>query len=498
MRLLASTALCLVALVAPAFTQPDLAAESHQGKELMAAGRFEEAIPIYRSLVRALPDNPGPLLNLGLALHMAGHEREAVSQFLAVLKLDPGQTPARLYLGTAYLALKEPRNAVDPLQAVVRTEPRNQEARLALGEALLAVERFQLAADNFERLARLTPEEPQVWNGLGLSYEGLAGRSFERLEKLALGSAYWLVLVAEARAKANQYNQAFYFYRQAHEKMPTLLGVSPAVAEIYRKNGHEDWAAVEEDKERKLPAPSCTGAPANLECDFRAGRYHELVSRHANPNSPETYYWRTRAYNVLALQAFSRLAQLPPSAEVYDLVAEIYSRQRKYGEAAREWQKALNVSPGNDYYRKQMAIALSKSGQYEEARPILEKLRRQAGDSVELNYWLGFTLLGLTRAGDAIPLLEGAVQRDPTGLSLHRDLARAYLETGQAEKAIPHLKSAVAGDKDGSIYYQLARAYRSVGQKELERETLKKFAAIQASESVEKQNIEEQARITPP
>ena len=98
--------MCLVAFVRPACSQPDLASESHQGKELMASGRFEEAIPIYRNLVRALPDNPGPLLNLGLALHMAGHEREAVQQFLAVLKLDPGDTPARLYLGTAYLALK--------------------------------------------------------------------------------------------------------------------------------------------------------------------------------------------------------------------------------------------------------------------------------------------------------------------------------------------------------------------------------------------------------
>src|SRR5882762_5338255 len=142
MRFWASSAISVALFVWPAYSQPDLASESHQGKELMAAGRFEDAIPIYRNLVRALPNNPGPLLNLGLALHMAGHEREAVSQFLAVLKLDPGQTPARLYLGTAYLALKEPRNAVDPLQAVVRTEPRNQEARLALGEALLAVERF--------------------------------------------------------------------------------------------------------------------------------------------------------------------------------------------------------------------------------------------------------------------------------------------------------------------------------------------------------------------
>src|SRR5690349_12707707 len=237
MRLSAGTALCLLALVRPACSQPDLASQSHQGKELMATGRFEEAIPIYRDMVRALPDNPGPLLNLGLALHMSGHEREAVQQFLAVLKLDPGQTPARLYLGAAYVALKEPAKAIEPLQTVVRTEPRNQEARLALGEALLAVERFQPAVDNFERLARVMPEEPQVWNGLGLSYEGLAGRSFVQLEKIGLGSAYWLVLVAEARAKANQYSQAFYFYRQAQAKTPALRGVSLAVAEIYRKNG---------------------------------------------------------------------------------------------------------------------------------------------------------------------------------------------------------------------------------------------------------------------
>ena len=38
MKLLASTALCLVAFVRPACTQPDLVSKSHQGNELMAAG----------------------------------------------------------------------------------------------------------------------------------------------------------------------------------------------------------------------------------------------------------------------------------------------------------------------------------------------------------------------------------------------------------------------------------------------------------------------------
>src|SRR5689334_15358893 len=48
MRFLASTVVCLAALVRLACAQPDLASESRQGKELMAAGRFEEAIPIYK------------------------------------------------------------------------------------------------------------------------------------------------------------------------------------------------------------------------------------------------------------------------------------------------------------------------------------------------------------------------------------------------------------------------------------------------------------------
>ncbi|HXI42044.1 MAG TPA: hypothetical protein VNH83_18830, partial [Bryobacteraceae bacterium] len=45
--------------------------KSQHGVELMAAGKFEDAIPVYRELSRAVPDNPGLLLNLGMALHLA-------------------------------------------------------------------------------------------------------------------------------------------------------------------------------------------------------------------------------------------------------------------------------------------------------------------------------------------------------------------------------------------------------------------------------------------
>ena len=79
----------------------DLSAKIQRSRELLSAGKFEEAIPVCKDVVQALPNNPGPLLNLGIALHMAGHDKEALSQFQAILKLEPNHLPARLFLGAA-------------------------------------------------------------------------------------------------------------------------------------------------------------------------------------------------------------------------------------------------------------------------------------------------------------------------------------------------------------------------------------------------------------
>ncbi len=78
-------------LAAPrAFSQSEnLAAKSQQAKELMAEGRFAEAVPLYRDLNRAVPNNAGLMLNLGMALHMAGDERKAIPLLEAAVKLDP-------------------------------------------------------------------------------------------------------------------------------------------------------------------------------------------------------------------------------------------------------------------------------------------------------------------------------------------------------------------------------------------------------------------------
>jgi predicted Zn-dependent protease len=475
---------------------PELAEKSHRAKDLMATQRFEEAVPIYRELVRALPGNPGFVMNLGLALDYSGHKREALSEFEKALQLDPGNGLALLFLGTTYLDLGESAKALSPLQRLVNAEPENAEAQEAFAEACLALKKFDRAAEGFRKLSQLDSSNPKNWYGLGLSYDGLAQRNFDELANIASGSAYWLDLVAESRLETQQLFAAFYLYRQAQEKMPTLRGVHASVAEIYRKTGHSDWAALEEQKEQQLSPPDC--AHDQLECDFRAGKYDELLAAAQERKTPEFYYWRIRAYNALAREAYTRLVQLPSSAQVQVLMAKMEFQRRQYAEAAKHWQEALKFSPDDANAKEQLAISLFHTADLDRARELFEELLKAQPTSAELNYYLGDILLKSQKPADALPFLNKAIRQNPGLLPAHASLARTYLALDEVQKAIPHLKAALSLDDDGSLHYQLGRAYQAGGQMELARQTLRQYQKIHDQQEAERRSENQEIQITPP
>src|SRR5689334_21712755 len=87
-----AAATVLLALAASLTGQDDLAAKSQTARQAMIAGDFPKATRLYSELVRALPDNPGLWMNLGLAQHSAGNYREGLASFASALKLDPKLT----------------------------------------------------------------------------------------------------------------------------------------------------------------------------------------------------------------------------------------------------------------------------------------------------------------------------------------------------------------------------------------------------------------------
>ena len=58
-------------------------------------------------------------------------------------------------------------------------------------------------------------------------------------------------------------------------------------------------------------------------------------------------------------------------------------------------------------------------------------------------------------------------------------LGRAYLQKGDFAAAIPLIEPQLAGDKDGSLHVQLARAYTGLGQKEKGAALLERSQEIQ-------------------
>jgi predicted Zn-dependent protease len=463
----------------------------------MAAGRFDEAALLYGEISRALPNEPGMLLNLGMALSMAGRPREALPPLEAARKLRPDLLPASLFLGITHLDLGQPSRAVAPLQEVVAAQPDNPDARRRLADALWMLERFSEAGAQYRELSQREPRDPRAWYGLGRSYEGQARVAFDRLSRSAPDSNEMTLLVAQQMSEDGKLANAFRLYREALARSPGLAEAHEAVARIYEQTGHADWATIERERARALPTPAC-GTPS-LECDYRAGRYESILGVGPPPDSAEGLYWRWRASHELARQAFARLTALAPSPEAMLRRVEILRAQRRQlGDALAELEKGVQAWPEDVRIRRELAAVLFLSNNAEEARPLLEALLEQEPDSAELALLLGETWLKLLQPAKAVPLLERAVARDPKLAGGQAALGRAYMEAGEPAKAIAPLQRALETDKDGSLHYQLARAYRATGQGDLARPAIARFEELRKSSEAEAQALREEFKITPP
>jgi predicted Zn-dependent protease len=460
----------------------------------MGAGRFDEAARIYGELVQAVPGEAGLRLNLGMALAMAGRPGEARPHLQAALDSGrPELVPAALFLGGVHLELGQPAQAVGPLETFLAAQPGNRDARRMLAETLLLLERFGEAVPQYRTLTQQAPEDPGAWYGLGRSYEGVSQEAFERLQVTAPESAEILLLVGRVLVAQERDKRAFQLYREALEKRPGLAEAHQALAGIYEREGHPDWAAAEQAKARALPPPDCGAAP--LECDFAAGRYAAVIDAVRPLQTAEGLYWLSRAAGELARDAMSRLESLGPSPEATLAEVQVLRAQRRYAESKEALQEAAEAWPADPRLRQELAKLLFIGREYDAARPLLEELLRQQPDSPEAHLLLGELWVEQRKPEEAIPHLEKAAVAGPLQLRARAALGRAYLDAGQAEKAVPHLEAALATDEDGALRFQLARAYQATGQADRARAMRQEFQEIQRARD---RAQEEEIALTPP
>ena len=495
-RLAWRAAFFLVLAGACAAQDQDLAKLSNDARQLMAEGKFEQAIPICEQLVKAVPGNSGLVLNLGLAQEMAGHPAKAVPLFEQVLKTEPGNVPALMELAGSQMELNQPKLALAPLRKVLSEQPANHDAREMLAGALSAADELEQAAEQYRKLTSADAADAKAWYGLGKTYESLSERLFERISKSDTESPYAAALIGYSRLSQQQYKSAFFFFRQAEQKLPNLRGLHAVMAKIYQETGHADWAAVEEKAEESLPAPNCAVAPA--ECAFMQNHYLESAKAGSKSAAAGSLFWAVKAYNQLAIEAFGRLGGLAESVELHALKAQILHGHKQELEAAKEWRAALNLAPGDHRLESELARSLFLAHDYKGAMELVQKLLAGDGTSPHLNFIMGESLLRTEQPGEAVSYLEKTIRADSKMLPAHASLGLALARLDRNAEAIPHLEKALALDDDGSLHYALARAYQEAGNAERSRDLMVEYQRIQKQNEEQKEALVKEIQIAPP
>ena len=463
--------------------QDAAAVKSQQAKQFMGAGKFAEAITIYEDLVKAMPTNQGLRLNLGMAQHMAGRDREAVAT------LGTQKDPRSLAMcGVSYMRLGDASKAADYLESAVRAMPDDVELARMLAEAGMVAERPKAVATAFRTIVKAQPEVARGWLELGRSYETMAEEAYAKLDAQAQGSPYWLALVAETRMKQQQLRGALALYREALGKLDRR-DWHERIAEIYEKSDHKDWAA--EERKKSPPATPCLKPTA--ECHFQAKRYLAATEVPIT-KSPDAEYWRSKAYNELAREAFARLSKFPDSSEWHEFLGTLYRNQGKHAEAMTEWRAALDKRPDDPQLAKELSTSLLANKDFVPAEMNLRGLLRKAPEDAELLWLLGDALAGQQKMDEAIEPLEKAAKLAPQVLPVRASLGRALMTANRAADAIAHLDAALPIDRDGSLHFQLSRALQSTGNTDRVAELVKKSQELRRRID----DAEQAGEITPP
>lgn len=158
--------------------------------------------------------------------------------------------------------------------------------------------------------------------------------------------------------------------------------------------------------------------------------------------------------------------------------AQLLRQQGKYRASVGEWREALALAPGDRELKRELAISLFLTQDYKGILPELQRMLKADGQSANLNFFVGDSLLETAHPDEAVPYLERALKLDRNMLPAHVALGLCYVHLQKPRQAIPHLKAGLSLDTNGSLYYELARAYRATGQAALAKQAMEKYQAL--------------------
>lgn len=333
------------------------------------------------------------------------------------------QISDHLQKAQAYLQAKKPELAIPELKTVVKLDPDNAEAQGNLGVLLFFRGDYADAAPALRAALKVQPGLTKMQMLLGVSEKRLGD-------------------LTEAQTDLEQ---VFPQLTDAHMQMDAGL----ELVDLYTVTGNMEKAAATIANLEKID-------PANPQLLYVAYRlYSDLAGQSmlslslVAPDSAQMHavmgHEQARQGNdAAAIAQYNQALSIDPKLPGADF--ELAELQRRAGDmteranAAKTFQAALKVNPFDERSCSELGDIALEKGNFNEARADYTKALKLQPSDPGANFGMAKTLLALNDTEHGVPMLEKAVQLDPSNASAHYRLGMLYRKEGRTEDARQQLE----------------------------------------------------------
>ncbi len=451
----------------------------------------------FKAAERIDPNSEDVVLNLARLYSDSGDMTHAI-QVLSAVPEDDRTAKMNYALGMSYDQLKDNKNAIDAYSKAFDMEPDNLDAERGLAQALLNDNQLGPALKHFDAISTADPQDAQTYLRIAEieRRQGHYEQALTTLKKakalasdsLEIGFNEALIddslghydeaaqtlqsLVKQTSHPDGQYsdaeknNRSIFLDRLANvyrEQEKTDLAVQTyqlmvAMGGEYAERGYQGQVdayrdAKQYDKATQVAQQAALAMPKDKSVQLM------LASQLADTNKPDEGIKLAKA----------QLRGDPSDREVNLVLAQIYTRLRRWKEAGDEIDaaEALSTKQDDKIYIYFLRGALDeRQKHYDSAEEQFRKiLAIDPNNSMTLNY-LGYMLGDRgVKLDDALTMVQKAVQLDPQNGAYLDSLGWVYFKMGQYALAEANLRKATERmGNDPAVHDHMGELYEKTGR----------------------------------
>lgn len=361
----------------------------------MSLGNTEDALKEMQTAIQLAPDRSGSYLNLAQIQVVAKRIPEAEQSFRKAFQLDPKSTAAPLMFGDFYSQQRKFAEAEQQFQAVLQIDPKTPAAYRSLAVVYGNWNKKSQAEQILQQAKQAMPDNPDAYRLLGDFYfasgdipSALAEyasldkdhpqdlrvrKNYVQLLLLAgrLDDAYRLdqellkqhpkdpdaqVLLGQILRTQNKLGEAQQVLEGATTSSPESPGAHYALGLVLMQLGNTVRGESELRQALKLRPGMADASKALSELEIKKGDFdslrqsaEEIIA--AQPSQPDGYLLEAMALGNKgdSQGAYANLQKViimaPNDARAYASLGELYTAQKKFPDAQKNFELALQKNP---------------------------------------------------------------------------------------------------------------------------------------------------------